>query len=354
MDKNKVPFLTHDHLWEKSENPILIASTLTLNRNLEKFKFPGKLNEEQRKQIIGLVSAPLLNNPLLDEPVLVSAEEITPLEKEFLYEHYLTRRSFHEAQGGEAFVIDSKGSFLIALNLRDHLQFEVIESQGDIENAWNRLVKIETHLNQTISYAFLPKFGFLTADPAEAGTGLSVALFLQATAMIHMGKLNEFLERYQDDSISVSGLHGKPGDIIGDLLTIRNNHTLGLSEENILTTVRSFATKLHVQEKSARSELKQNANAHIKDMVGRAYGLLAHSYQVETIEALNAISLLKLGLDLGWVTGITMSALNSLFFQSRRAHLQFQMGDFSRQELPHKRAEFIHQMLRNAQVNVDV
>lgn len=353
MDKNKLPFLSQSKLWENNENPIWLASTLSLNRNLEKFKFPGKLSEEQRRQIIALVSGRLLSDPSLDQPVLVSAEEISPLEKEFLYEHYLTRRSFHEAQSGEAFVVDSKGSFLIAINLRDHLQFEVIDTKGEIESCWNQLVKIETNLGQNISYAFLPKFGFLTADPAEAGTGLSLALFLQATAMIHMGKLKEFLDKHQDDSILVSGLHGKPGDIIGDLLTIRNSHSLGISEENIITALRSFATKLHVQEKSSRSELKQGGNAHIKDMVGRAYGLLAHSYQVETIEALNAISLLKLGVDLGWITGITMSALNSLFFQSRRAHLQYQLGDSSQQELPHKRAEFIHQVLRSAKVNVD-
>lgn len=352
MDKSKHPILCQIEPWEKNENTIWLASTVALNRNIDKFKFPGKLQDEKRKQMIGLISEPLLASSFLQKPHLITSEEMLPVEKEFLYEHFLTSRSFNQAHGGEAFIIDHTGCFLAAINLRDHLQLQLTDCYGELENTWNRLLKIETELGAKVSYSFSPRFGFLTSAPAECGTGLTVSLFLQATAMIHMNRLEDFLDRHHDEAIAISGLQGKPGDMIGDLLTIKNNYSLGLTEENILTLLRGYGTKLYVQEKSARSELKQSGDAHIKDMVGRAYGLLTHSYQIETIEALNAISLIKLGVDLGWVTGVTMPVLNSLFFQCRRAHLLCQLGeDAAQQELLHKRAEFIHKVLKDAKLH---
>ncbi len=354
MEKSKLPLVSKTAPWGNNPNKIWLASTVSLSRNIDRFNFPNKLGEEKKKQIITLIGEPLLGSNLLDNPVLVKADEMTPLDKEFLYEHFLTNRSFHQAHGGEGFVVDGSGCFLAALNMRDHLLLQMIDCREEIEDTWNFLVKIETSLGQKISYAFNSKFGFLTADPADAGTGLTVSIFLQVTALIHLNRLEDFIDTHRDDAVSITGLQGKAGEMIGDLLTIRNNYSLGLTEENILTSLRSFATKIHMAEKSARSELRQNgAHAHIKDMVGRAYGLLEHSYQMETIEALNAISLLKLGVELGWVSGITMPVLNALFFQCRRAHLLYQLNEEApQQELLHKRAEYIHKVLQEAKLQV--
>jgi protein arginine kinase len=78
---------------------------------------------------------------------------------------------------------------------------------------------------------------------------------------------------------------------------------------------------------------------------------LIHSYQIEAVEALNAISLLKLGVDLRWVLGITMEQLNLLFFNCRRAHLLCQFKEkIPQEEILHKRAEFIHKTLKGVEL----
>ena len=45
--------------------------------------------------------------------------------------------------------------------------------------------------------------------------------------------------------------------------------------------------------------------------------------------------------------------LNELFFTSRRAHLQAEYPqELSQEELPHKRAEFLHQSLAGAKLTI--
>lgn len=347
------PFFNFADPWSSNENSIWLATTISLYRNIEKFNFPPKLLPEKRKQVLDLISKELLNLETLSKPVFMKAEEAKPAEKQFLYEHFLTPYSFHEAYTGEGFILDSTGQFLATINVRNHLQLQLLDLTGEMETTWNRLAKTEMLLGKSMNYAYGAKFGFLTSDPSECGTGLILANFLQVPALIHTDGLSEYLIKHREEAIAISGIQGKPNELVGDIISIRNNYTLGLTEENILTFLRNFTTKLLVKEKACRSHIKEQQNPIIKDKVSRAFGILMYSYRIETVEALNAISLLKLGLELGWVKGATNALLNALFFQCRRAHLLRQYTEeFTQEEIPHKRSEFIHRTLKDIQLMI--
>jgi protein arginine kinase len=339
--------------WENNNNSVWLASTINLSRNFEKFNFPPKLELEKRKQIVALVSKDLLATNLLQNPTLLKAEDIGPLEKEFLVEHFLSNQNYNQTHVGEAFVVDNSGTFLAVFNLRDHLHLELIDCQGELENAWNKLIKIETAIGKSLGYSFSPRFGFLTADPAICGTALIVSNYLQVPGLVHTEKLEEILDKYGDESIALTGIQGNPTEIIGDVLVVQNNYTLGLTEENIISTLRSFTTKLLVEENATRNHIRHSASPDIKDKVSRAFGILIHSYQIEAAEALNAISLLKLGAELGWVRGISTTTLNLLFFNCRRSHLLCQFPEkIPQEEIIHKRAEFIHKVLKDVHLAI--
>lgn len=342
-----------DAPWSKNDNSTWLGTSLSLQRNIEKFKFPGKMASDRRQQVVALASKDLLESPDLEKPVLLKADEISPLDKEFLMEHFLSLQSFQHAHGGEGFIIDATGTFLTTFNLNNHLQFTVLDTHGDIEKASNRLAKVETALGQALGYAFSPKFGFLTADPHQCGTAFCVAAFLQLPALSQTGELEPVIKKLKDDQLVITGIQGSPTEIIGDVIALQNNYTLGVNEENILSSLRSAITKLQVQENAARLRLKEQEKPEIKDHVARAYGILIHSYQIETIEALNAISLMKLGVDLGWIKGTTIADLNQLFFSCRRAHLLGKVsGHITPEELPHKRAEHIHKTLKTVSLAI--
>lgn len=354
-DPNKNdPLLSKQSPWNNNSNNIWLGSTVTLYRNLEKFNFPGKLSSDKHKQIISLLSKELLTNDQLKGPKLINAEDMPPNSKEFLVEHFLTSQSFQHAQGGEAFVLDESGEFLALINIGDHLTLHWVDSSEELEATWDRIVKIETHLNKNINFAFSPKFGFLTSDSSQCGTGLVAKVFLHLPALIASQSLDETIKKYKDEGIEYTGLQGNPNEFIGDIVAFQNAYTLGVTEESILTSLRSLITKVLTEEKSARTHLKNDSNSAMKDKVSRAYAVLLHSYQIEAIEALNAISLLKLGLELEWVGGINNISLNKLFLNSRRAHLLCQYGSkISHEELPHKRAEFIHQALKGTELRIE-
>lgn len=333
--------------WSQDANSIWIASLIEMRRNIEKFNFPGKLDTDRQKQIVSFVSKEYGVQDVAKNSIFLKGEECSPVEKDFLVEHFLTSESFQHAHLGEAFIVDRKGEFMVAINMKDHLQFYLLDTLGELETNWNKLVKMETKLGRSIAYSFSPTFGFLTSDPGVCGTGMRVKIFLQLTALIHTNALSEAIAKYLEESMVISGIQGNPSELIGDVVVLQNNYALGVNEENIISQLRTVTTRLLVEEKTKRAQIKHHESSELKDKVARAFGILMHSYQIEAIEALNEIALLKLGLEFGWLEGVTIMQLNELFFNCRRGHLLRSFSEkVSPEELRHKRAQFIHETLK--------
>jgi protein arginine kinase len=345
------PSLLEHTPWENDKNPIWLATSLILLRNLSRSKFPPKLKEREAGQTLNPIQTLLCKSAELKNPTFFPAETLSSLDKEFLFEHFLCFESFQNTVNGQGFIVDESGQFLAFLNLKNHLQLQLIDSNASLEGSWTRLSKIETEIAKTLDFAFSPKFGYLTADPTQCGTGLIAISYLHLPALIHTKQLHDTLAKQKDEDLTAMGLEGSLDELVGDILVLRNHYTLGLSEENIIHDLQSTSMKLMAAEKAIRAHLRSENNALVKDAVSRAFGLLIHSYQLQTKEALNALSLVKLGVDLGWITGILSSKLNDIFFKCRRAHLAHHLKEKSvdTQDVARKRAEFIHAQLQGVQ-----
>ncbi len=331
--------------WAEHAHNIWLASVLGFSRNLSRFKFPDKLDKARREQTLTHVYDSLKKCDTLSSPTLYRADEIDILEKEFLLEHFLATDDFYQAHGSDGFITDATSSFLAVVNLKDHLQLRVLDTHQEIEKSWNRLVKIEGALSKSLDFAFNSQFGFLTADPRKCGTALKISLYLHLPATIHMGELSELLDREKEEEVVAVGLQGHVDEVIGGILVAQNSCTLGLTEEYILTSMRMWATRAVVNEINLRKKLVHGDHEALKNKVTRALGLLTHSYQLELIEALNALSLVKLGTEIGWIQAPKEINLNDIFFGCRRAHLIHQMGiKIEIPELPKKRAQYLHEM----------
>lgn len=345
------PILSLKKPWIGNQNDIWLASKVELQRNIEKFKFPGKLDLDRKRQIVSLTSQELLALEPLKQAELLKVEDLSAFEKEYLTEHFINATGFDQEAIGEALLFDRNGDLLVLFNMKDHIRLLCIDTSKDIEHSWNKLVKIETSLGRNVSYSYSQKFGFLTADPAKCGIALTVTLYLQLSGLIHAEKIDAVLEASADDSIMVTGIQGNPTEIVGDVLVLQNNYSLGVTEENILSSMRLLASKLTTEEKNCRNEITTTKNTAIMDKVSRAFAVLLFSYKIEEVEALNALSLLKLGSALGWIGGVTADEVNQLFFNCRRGHLLAQYNEkINQPELAHKRAEYIHMVLKEAKL----
>ena len=60
----------------------------------------------------------------------------------------------------------------------------------------------------------------------------------------------------------------------------------------------------------------------LDDKVGRAYAILRHGHIISTKEALDLLSMLRTGVDLGYFPGEVRGIIDVLFMEIQPAHLQ--------------------------------
>ncbi len=346
--------ILHHIPWESQNNPIWAASCFSLYRNIADYAFPDQLQEEQASQILQILHNLLLKIPYLQDPVYLPAETLSSQEKEFLSEHFLCQEGWQNACKGQAFVTDSSAHFLAVCNIQEHLLLKWIDYKGTLQKTWQILNQVESMLGEKIDYAFSSRFGYLTSNPSHCGTALIIHCYLHLPSLIFSNTLMDTLQDCADNNVQANNLLGESKNFMGDLLILKNTYTLGVSEELILQSLHSVASQLVLAEQNARMLYKKNPPIELKDKINRAYGLLMHSCQLDAKEAFDALSQIKLGIDLGWIQGINDAEINELFFQSRRAHLsQTQEKLFcTTSELAQARSVYLHQKLQKITLNI--
>lgn len=302
----------------------------------------------RKTHLLQLLSKPYLASSQLLSPLLLKVDEMAPYEKEFLIEHFLLSEGFQEAHAGSGVSIDKSGAIIALFNLKDHLQLQYTDTSGDLEKGYSLITALENAITGSLNFAFSPKFGFLTSDPLHTGTGLIVSSYLHLPALIHTKSLHDAIEKEKSEGVVATGLQGNPDELVGDILMLRNLYTLGVNEETILSTQRTAIMHLVVAEKSMRSRIKQEKMPLVKDLISRACGSLKYAYQLEAPEALSQLSLVKLGIELGWVTGLSIKEINRLLFDSRRSHLAYLLdAKVMPEEIAAKRAEYLRNQTQN-------
>ena len=96
-------------------------------------------------------------------------------------------------------------------------------------------------------------------------------------------------------------------------------------------------------------KLQQDDPIMLKDRIGRAAGILSYAGIIDSKEALNHLSMLRLGADLGIMPESLTEICDRLFMETQPAHLQLRAGEKLEPEARDvMRAQMIRDQLQSA------
>jgi protein arginine kinase len=146
--------------------------------------------------------------------------------------------------------------------------------------------------------------------------------------------------------LTARGLYGEGTEASGNFFQISNQVALGRSEEEIIENLERILKEVIHQEQAARETLLTGNRVQLEDRIWRAFGILQHAKTMSSGEALDLLSAVRLGVDLGLMNGLTRHKVNELFIFSQPAHLQKLEGKaLSAKERDTKRAALIRSTL---------
>lgn len=330
-------FSGYDGVWKGNSGTIALGSMLSVYRNLAPYKFLAKLGADERSKILGSCEKAFAV-ATAKKGLSAHADALSPEAKAYLFEHFLLPQSFQQAGSNEGVGLDGDARLLWLINVSEHIALHKLAAGADIEALWAQLGPVEAALSSALLFQYSDRFGYLTQDIRHAGTGLVAEIFLHLPALVRAGKVTSSLPQ----GIVASGMQMEEGKYPADVVRIRNPLSLGSSEESLLTSVSTAASIL------IKAEEQQRKDLHLDDAIARALGSCKFAHEMDLSEALSALSLIKLGAQLGKIQGLSQEACNYMLFGVKRAHLVSELGTVSPEELSGKRASWLRQQLQAA------
>ena len=323
-------FCTHPSKWFGGQDKtcqVVISSRVRLARNLAGFEFLPCLSNDRRREVLEKLRDVMLSVKL-DEPVFfVDIDQASDIERELLAERHLISPQHVRNKGARGAVIAAGESFTAMINEEDHLRMQVYGAGLKVQECWQRINQIDDFVEQKVEYAFCGRFGYLTACPTNLGTGIRVSVMLHLPALKMTGEIEKFLNAARDADLTVRGLFGEGTEALGDFYQLSNQVTLGKSEQQIVDEFDKEAVPhIVAYETAARQAMLKNRTSVLDDKVQRALGVLRSACLISSQEALFLLSQVRLGVNLGRVSDVSIATVNELFMLTQPAHLQLRAG----------------------------
>ena len=336
--------------WLRGEGPhhqVVISSRVRLARNLRKRPFPGWAKKAERTSILELVRPRVEELPEMQDSFSESLQDLSALDRQVLVERHLISRE-HAAKGtGSAVVINRRQTLSIMINEEDHLRMQSIRSGLQLKHAFKLVDKIDSALESKLEFAYDPRLGYLTACPTNVGTGMRASAMLHLPGLVLSELINQVIQAVSKIGLAVRGLYGEGTEAMGNLFQISNQTTLGEKEDDIINRLSKVIETIIEKEHDARQVLLQKKPATLSDQIGRAYGVLTYAHAMASKEALNLLSIIKLGVDLGAFPEERRFSIDELFIETQPAHLQkSSQQKLNAEERDHLRAQIIRERLK--------
>ena len=336
--------------WLRGEGPhhqIVISSRVRFARNLRDRAFPGWAKKAERTAILDLIRPRVEELLEMQDSFSELLQDLSALEKQVLVERHLISRE-HAAKGvGSAVVMNRRQTLSIMINEEDHLRMQSIRSGLQLKQAFKLVDKVDSALESKLEFAYDQRLGYLTACPTNVGTGMRASAMLHLPGLVLSELINQVIQAVSKIGLAVRGLYGEGTEAMGNLFQISNQTTLGEKEDEIVSRLTKVIETIIGKEHDARQVLIQKKSNTLWDQIGRAYGVLTYAHAMSSKEALNLLSIIKLGVDLGTFPEDRRLPIDELFIDTQPAHLQkTSQQKLNAEERDHLRAQIIRERLK--------
>ncbi len=209
------------------EQDVVISSRVRLSRNYEDLPFSPKLTKEYAEEVIERTSEAVFNTENGAAYTLLRMSELEEDARSRLVEHHYISYDLLKYVNRSAAMVSSAGTVTVMLNEEDHVRFQGLLPGLQLERAAEMALKLDETLGERYPFAFDHQWGFLTACPANTGTGMRASVILHLPALSGAGQMGAVMQTIAKLGLTIRGLYGEGSEARGNLYQLSNQATLG-------------------------------------------------------------------------------------------------------------------------------
>lgn len=333
---------------------VVLSSRVRIARNVAGCRYPASADTETNQRVVGYFDSVRARSELLGQGEYHRAGEICDLDKDFLIERHLISPTFLNGDTDKALYISPDERVSVMVNEEDHLRIQALSPGLNPDESFELASKCDAEIGNHLEFDYDPDFGYLTACPTNAGTGMRASVLIHLPGLVLTREIDKVISRITHSNLVVRGFYGEGSDVLGNLFQLSNQTTLGITEEEILRQIKRVTEEIVESEAGARQRLMTEAADMIEDKIYRAYGILKHARVLTSEEVMNLLSAVRLGHAMKIIDFLDVSLINDILLLSQPAHLQkYYASEMDSNRRDFVRAQMVREKLRSVTSDPD-
>ena len=305
------------------DNSIIINSKISLSRNIKEIPFTNKLEDNVgRKNVNDVENIIYSNREVFNGFKFIKLWQDEENLSSLSYEKLLIDYQVIKNSTKSGFGIDRDETITIMVNGDNHLKFQYISSELDLEKGFNEISKIDYLFEENLRYAFDENLGYLTNNIMELGLGLEISVMIHLPALKLNKKIKNLTKEILKLDIYIEEVFDESIENCSNIYKIYNTKSIGLSEKNIIAKFKTVVEQIILKEQLEREILFNNFKFKVFDNVFRSYGILKNSHIISQEEAFKLLSSVRMGIEMSIINNIDKKILNKLLVNMRLSALK--------------------------------
>ncbi|MBR5154896.1 MAG: protein arginine kinase [Clostridia bacterium] len=329
-------------MWYEKFGPmgdIVLSSRVRLARNIEEIPFGTKMTDNDRSLVIDKCKTALPHLKFID------LQKMESIEKLALSECHLISPEIANSTHICGLLTNDSCNLCVMLNEEDHIRIQAMCEGFDLESCLKAANDIDDKLEETVNIAFDSRFGYLTCCPTNTGTGMRASVMLHLPALSESGDMEQLIRSLSKLGFTVRGIYGEGSQALGNIYQISNQVTLGISEEETIQKLKQVINEVIEKERSVSRMTFENNKLYLEDKIMRAKGLITNARIMSSSEAMNLLSYVRWGINLGIINDINLETLSEALYQSLPANIAKKYNSATPTERDLKRSEIFRRVL---------
>jgi protein arginine kinase len=327
------------------DKDVVVSTRARLARNIKGRPFETALDAKGQQKVLDDCKKALLEGGFHLPLTFAAMADLSPREKRAMVERHLISPVLEKTDHRAGILYSEDEGMSVVLNEEDHIRIQAMASGLAINQVLDSANRLDDMLAEQMDFAFDSRLGYLTACPTNLGTGLRLSVMLHLPAMTRTGHVKSMMDTVASMGYTVRGAYGEGTRAEGYLYQVSNQHTLGLSEEEIAQGLTQVVQQIIDQERQERRQLMEQDPLAMEDQVYRSLAAVTSARIMSGKECASHLSNLRLGIGLGLIHQ-DVALIDRLEVETSPANLMEHTGAQSPRERDAKRAELLRSSLQ--------
>ena len=350
------------YTYSGNDNDTVLSSRVRIVRNLKNYRFPPTLDKDEAETIYGTVVSAFQNLPPVDGFHPIRLDTLDAIAKKIFEERNIIPADL-EQNFGTGVIVRDDGILSATVNIKDHIRLSAFYAGFELQKCFMLGKNIIDTLAETLEFSAVQDFGYLSSDVMNIGSGIKCSVLCSLPGHSLTNKIQGKIEALTKQNLEVHAYYAQNTKrMLGYLYLISTKSAAGYTDEVQISMITSAVRELINEERELRDSLVKTQLWRIQDDVIKAFSIAKNAYLLDVKDTIDLVFKIKLGINLGFIEGLSPEACLALLYQTQTAHIAFLMlnGTFHLEEpfqldelrIERIRAILLQEILKRAELRI--